>query len=84
MKKFDKLVKFLNNINLREMGIFDFTVEYDSKTNLYTIIDSTEEFYYDGFAFERIHDEIEQFAKSLFGEDCYLECACPGRWDICS
>lgn len=83
-KKFEKISKLLNDINLKEEGLFDFTLEYDLDTNVYTIIDSTEEFYYDGYAFERIHDMIDSEVKKTFGEDYYIECECPGRWVICN
>lgn len=79
-KKIEKLEKILKEINEREEDIFNFSVRCECG---YTyIIDSYEEFYYDGFAFERIHDELNGIVKKLFGDTCYIECDCPGRWVI--
>ena len=79
-KKLEKLRNYLIHINEREEGLFDFTAEQSD--GLVVIIDHTEEFYYDGFAFDRIHSEIESYVQKLFGENCYLDCECPGRWVI--
>ena len=79
-KKLEKLEKKLNEINKREEDMFNFSVwcEYD----YVYIIDSYEEFYYGGFAFDRMHDELNDIVKTLFGDDCYIECDFPGRWVI--
>ena len=78
--KIEKLESVLNDINKRELYLFNFSVEKEDNSVL--IIDDTEEFYYDGFAFDRIYDEIENIVKKLFGKNCYIDCVCPGRWVV--
>lgn len=78
--KIEKLTNLLNSINRREQDLFDFSVEQEGK-DIY-IVDSCEEFYYGGFAFDRIYTELEEAIQTLFGEDHYLDCCCPGRWII--
>ena len=78
----EELRRKLESINEREEGIFDFTL-VEGKDCYLTIIDETEEFYYGGFAFDRILDELEDFIRELFGnKNLYLDCVCPGRWII--
>lgn len=79
-RKIQKLKKELALINDREENLFDFDVECE-EGEIY-IVDSCEEFYYGGFAFERIHAELESLIQQLFGKDRYLDCCCPGRWII--
>lgn len=79
-ERVEELQLTLQEINNREQGIFDLSMIYDDETKCFVIIDNNEEFYYDGFAFDRIYEELTKLVKSTFGKSCYLECDCPGRW----
>lgn len=78
----DEFREILKTINKREDGIFDFDFFYDDELKMPVLVDSCEEFYYDGYAFDRIYDELNDMVKKLFGKDYYLDCECPGRWVI--
>ena len=81
-KNIDLLKNVLNEINKEEDDLFDFSLEYDKSYDRWVIIDSYEEFYYEGYAFDRIHERIEETVKEIFGESAYIDCECPGRWIV--
>ena len=73
------LEKAIKKIKKETDGIYDFQIERENG-HIY-VVDHTEEFYYGGFRFDAIYEQLNN-AVEKDNKDAYLDCVCPGRYCI--
>lgn len=82
-----------NIVNKLESEVDKFNQIYQSfyhfnlleQNNRIYVVDEFEEFYYDGQDFDNCLEDItSSFRKIIKDKELYLDCDCPGRWEIVS
>lgn len=76
-----KITEILKKYNYIYQGFYNLRVEKHGID--YVIIDDFEEFYYGSHDFDNLLEDLTSDLKKIFKKDSlYLDCECPGRWEI--
>ncbi len=76
-----KIKEILKKYNYTYQGFYNLIVQKHGES--YIIVDEFEEFYYGSQDFDNLLEDLTSDLKKLFENDSlYLECECPGRWEI--
>lgn len=76
-----KIIEILKKHNYTYRGFYNLALQKDGEK--YIIVDEFEEFYYGSQDFDNLLEFLTSDLRKLFKDDeLYLECECPGRWEI--
>ncbi len=76
-----RIIEILKKYNYTYQGFYDLVLQRNGES--YIIVDEFENFYYGGQDFDNALEFLTSDLRKLFKDDeLFLECECPGRWEI--